>query len=369
MKKGRTCSHCGKQLHKEANYCHHCGKHIHGGKEGYHQCSTCKRLVLHGSTYCTHCGAHLVHGQRFRWARVLLSLLVFFVILLAVLLLMITPSSDKEEVAVPPVSEEASVFVSGLRCTDSTQGFEVCGSVSWNGGAYAKAHIPGGEELEETAKQYDDFTYFQLVGSQEGFRVFRAFVYGDSGSLVAESGDGVACEKKKKPVLVSVIEPTHFTKNVQFYTESQSGKPEGSGSVSVSFPANVLSCVINGSFITENGGAKTGVKTFTIKQYCHGASGEFFGEADATHQTVTVDADAFLWNSYQVIDPEPVLYDGFVAYTYTCDPQYLLKKRYYTHVVADGFGSPTLTLDWYYKNDDTQPRVFFTMDLQCLLAP
>lgn len=267
---------------------------------------------------------------------------------------------------VEPEQKPAAVSVSDVRCTPTAPGFRVCGDVRWGGGAYAKAYIAGGEALEDSPQQAEPFTYCQPVGAQPGFRLFRAFVYNQQGTVLVEQSEGVSCERPS-PVTPAVSDLYSYTKKAQFSTESQFGRPEGTGTVSVSFPDSVVSCEVNGTFFMDDGGRKMGKATIGIQEYCHGATGTLSGVLTGLRQWVMVDPSRFRWDDGMVIDPPPSTYEGYLAYVPTCDLQYQTKQRYYTTVVARGLGTRELVLDWYYKNDDTQPRVNFDLDFRCLL--
>ena len=361
MKRGARCVHCSSPIPHGANYCHHCGRRTRGLHEALKLCPHCKKQVDVLSTYCKHCGTTLTGKKQPSPLSFLLHIVVFLVILLGLFLLYTYPRPLQEQQEELPLS--ATVSLSELTCAPTTKGFDVCGKVSWEGGAYAKAYIPGGEELDISKKQSGPFTYCQSVGSEEGLRVFRAFVYDSQEHVVADRGEGVSCVKKA-PVIITPPSTYLFTKKVQFFTENQFQRPEGRGNVPVSFPDPVLSCTLEGTWKTDN---MVLGSLGRPQLYCHDARGTFTGQLAFTKQSVTTDAGPFLWDSMTLIDPLPTTYEGYIAYMRTCDTQYLAKERYFTSVQARGMGTDTLVLDWYYKNDDTQPRVDFSLDFICQL--
>ena len=193
MKKGNKCSHCNAPLEKGANYCHHCGKRTRGLHGTAHFCQHCKRLIEQGATYCKHCGESLTKKKR-TFASYMVHVLVFLIILLGLFLLYTYPRPGEKQII--ETKEEPTLRLSNLQCNEEAIGFEVCGDVTWSGGAYAKAHIPGGEELEQAQQHTEPFMYCQPVGNTDGFRVFRAFVYNELGEVINERGEGVSCVKK-----------------------------------------------------------------------------------------------------------------------------------------------------------------------------
>ncbi len=365
--RGITCPHCGKHTDKDTNYCKNCGKRLRGLGDALPHCPSCKRFVHVGSTYCHHCGSSLSGGRRVKPRSILPHIAIFLLIVLALFLLYSYPLPVKKTTTVENIPEEATILISHLSCDPIATGYKVCGDVSWSNGAYAKAHIPGGEELDAAQKQFTPFTYCQSVGSDKGFHVFRAFVYDASGNLLVEHGDGVMCAEKPKKQTVQQPYTYSFTKKILFYTENQYNRPEGTGTVLVNLPDPVVSCTADGSFYTENGGERQGTISFKPLQYCDGATGNFSGFVSSLGQSVTTDAHSFMWDGNVRQDPVSTVHDGYLMFAYTCDSQYYMKKRYYTSVTASGLGTTNLALNWYYKNDDTHPRLYFDALLNCIL--
>jgi len=370
MKKGRkmaTCQHCGKKTSIDTNYCHHCGKRMRGHDVAAHTCPSCRRAIHTGDMFCKHCGLHFSTHKRQHHTSFLVKIILFLVLFLALFLLFMYPRNTE---SVPPVieQEKAVVSLSQLSCKDVGQGFTVCGDITWEGGSYAKAHIPGGEELAVAEKQYTSFRYCQDVGYDEGFRVFRGFVYDVHGTVVAEQGEGLSCTRiPQHTTIVPQPEPYEYETTVNFYSQPYLQRPVHTGIVTVDFPDPILSCAVAGTYVIEDGGEKTGTKASKIKQYCDDAAGSFAGVVNYLQQSVITDPDYFEWDSQTFFDPAPTLHEGYFVYAYTCDTQFYAKHRYFTSVIASGLGTDQLTLDWYYKNDDTQPKVYFTLDLTCLL--
>lgn len=365
MKRGiAKCVHCGAQIPSGANYCHHCGRRTRGLHTALKLCPHCKKQVDGVSTYCKHCGRSLSGKKPASPLSFMMHILVFLIILLALFLLYTYPRPLQEVPEELPAS--ASVSLRDLTCTPTARGFDLCGNIAFEGGSYAKAHIPGGEELDAAEKHYESFTYCQSIGSEEGMRVLRAFVYDEHDNLITDRGEGVSCDRPDVTPFVQAS-PYAYEKFVQLYTENQFDRPEGQGQMVVQFPDPVLSCVITGDFDIDDGARKTGTKTTGTQQYCDGAHGSFSGQLTFAQQHTLVDADPFLWDSVALIDPEPTAYADYIAYARTCDTQYRIKERYYTSVRTRGVGTDTLILDWYYKNDDTHPRVFFNFDFACQL--
>jgi hypothetical protein len=298
----------------------------------------------------------------------LASFLTFLILILLVVFSFVYFSLPSPTTTSPDdlPNDVVDISLTNLRCTDQGNTFEVCGDVSWSGGAYARAHIPGGEELSDSKKYFSAFTYCQPVGPESGFRLFRAFVYDTQNNVAMDRGEGVSCVESSQPSVSTTPTTSVVTKHLQFYTGNTFGRPDGSGSVSLSFSDPVLSCDVSGDFFTEDGGQEAGKAPSKMKQYCDHATGQLIGSLTADGQSVTVDADPFKWNGYALTDPAPTVHNGAVAFAYTCDTQYG-KNRYYTSVTATGLQTPELTLDWYHKNDDTQPRLYFNLDFTCLL--
>ncbi|MEK6839333.1 MAG: zinc ribbon domain-containing protein, partial [Nanoarchaeota archaeon] len=220
MKRGTAkCVHCGNQIPSGANYCHHCGRRTRGLHTALKLCSHCKKQIDAISTYCKHCGHSLSGKKPTSPLSFMLHILVFLILLLALFLLYTYPRPLQQISEEQPVS--ASVSLRDLACTPTARGFDVCGTIAFEGGAYAKAHIPGGEELDATEKQYEHFTYCQSVGSEEGMRVIRGFVYDEQDNLIADRGEGVSCDRPDvTPLAQSSSSYTH-KKTVQLYTENQ----------------------------------------------------------------------------------------------------------------------------------------------------
>jgi hypothetical protein len=371
MKKRRashTCPHCHKKLLKDTNYCQHCGKRTRAVHEKAHTCPSCKRTIHLGDVYCKHCGLHFSRHRKKHHSLFLAHIVVFLVLLLALFLLFSLPQGEQGDfVGEEIVQETATIALSSLHCNDVGTGFEVCGDVSWVGGAYAKSHIPGGENLADAEKHVEPYTYCQRVSYKEGFRVFRAFVYDLHGDVLAERGEGLECVKKPRVIPPPVSTTYEYTTPFGFYAKGDFTKrPDGTGSVVIPLPDPFISCTLDGSFEVDDGGKKTGTKSFKIKQYCDGATGIFAGSFDATQQLSVVDSGFFAWNDEYQFDPAPTQHDAAIFF-YTCDGQYLYGPRYYVSVNARGFGTSTLVLDWEYFNDDTTPRVYLKGDLTCLL--
>lgn len=366
VRRGERCSYCGKSIHKGANYCHYCGKNRHAGHAQHHRCPSCKRLIEHGTKYCNHCGFDLTKKKPHQPRHFLFHISLFLFVLSGIFLLYSYPTSiPSEQIPVEDHSPEASLLISDMSCSSEGAGFRLCGTISWEGGSYAKAYIPGGRTLENAEQHFQPFVFCDSLDSEDGLRFLRSFLYDQQGRIVAEASQSQLCEKKQE----SPLPPKYYTfsRTLQFLTHKTIGKYEGFGTVSTTFPDPLLSCSLTGNFSTLDGRNKPEARPPRATQYCDGASGAFSGMLTALRQAVTVDPAPFIWDSQIFADPEPTTHSNYMLYAYTCDTQYYTKRRYFTNAVARGIGTRTLTLDWYYKNDDTQPYVLFTVDLVCQL--
>ena len=361
MKRGTKlrCHVCHKTIDNISNFCKHCGAKIRTLKRGPRKCPNCKKEVEDFSTYCRHCGTSLMKKTKLTGAKVLTYFLTF-VLLLVVLFVFYTslskigPPPEKELGKVEPKTELISVT-----CSWEDNLFKVCQTSSWEGGSYARGYIPGGEDLEISPRQYNNFfVYCQKVGKDEGFRVVRTVLYDEANNVLKDTGKGVECTSM---VRGEVAEPQtyNFNKYSWFRAMRTTGYSDGSGSIILEFPGIVDSCQINGTYRIDDDPRSR------VRQYCEGATGNLYGYADIFRQYVTNDPGSFIWDGKSRQDPIPGTHERYSIYISTCDNLFYQQRRYYVNAVLSGFRTKKLVLDWTYKDEANKPAVDVFFNLNC----
>lgn len=360
MKRGKNlrCHVCHKPFDPNSNFCKFCGAKIRTIRKGVRKCQNCKKEVEDFSSYCRHCGTSLARGKKLTSAKVL-TYILSFILLLTVLFIFYTSLSkigppEREQLQQEPTAELLSVT-----CNWETNSFKICQTTSWRGGSYAKGYIPGGESLELSPSQYSDFfVYCQDVGKDEGFRIVKTMLYDENGIVLKDVGKGVECKGIKERIS-KVKELFYDFNKYGWFRAIRTGYAEGSGTVALEFPGNIMSCEINGTYKIDND------PRADIRQYYDGAVGSFFGYADAFRQYVTTDPAMFLWDNKVRDDPLPTMHDGSIVYIDTPDNLFYQRRRYYVSARLSGIRSRTLRLDWTYKDEANKPAVDVFFNLNC----
>ncbi|MBI1972705.1 hypothetical protein HYS50_01735 [Candidatus Woesearchaeota archaeon] len=309
-----------------------------------------------------------VHSHR---THHLLYLITFLLIVLILIVffsfpLVYTPSRDEQPLP------SSSLSIDAVSCQWKDTQYELCETVSWSGnGFFAKGYIPGGASLEQSPSQTDSpFTYCQLVGVEEGYRVARALLYSNEG-LVKDIGQGVACVGKPSQEL-QLQRPgsrfTSFSTTTAFRVSPHvPSYPRGNGIFTKTFPGKIRSCTFTGSWITDN-------DQFNQRGSCHGAKGTFTGYADATQQYVINNPDLFQWNglSQGALNPSEQRYEGYSFWMETCNAEYYRPghvPKYGATGTLDGFGTNILAFVWNYFDEYARPAVDFSFVLDCQIQP
>ena len=360
MKRGKhfRCHICHKVIDTVSNFCKFCGAKIRTLKRGVRKCPNCKKEVEDFSTYCRHCGANLIRSPKKTGAQILTYILLVLLLLVALFIFYTSLSKlgppEKLETKLEPKAEIVSTT-----CNWETNSFRICQTSSWEGGSYAKGYIPGGEDLEISPRQYNDFfVYCQRIGNEEGFRVVRTIIYDEQNNILKDIGSGVECRPTRVPVESRIY---NFNNYGWFTAERTTRYSDGSGTVVLEFPDEVVSCQINGTYrINDDPRAR-------LRQYCDRATGVFDGYADVFRQYVTSDPNFFIWDGKIKQDPLPTMHDGYSIYLNTCDNLFYQKRRYYVHAKLSGFRSKILKLDWVYKDEANKPKVDVFFNLNCQL--
>ncbi|MEK6903639.1 MAG: hypothetical protein AABW64_03270, partial [Nanoarchaeota archaeon] len=224
------------------------------------------------------------------------KILYFITTLLIILILAIIISYPLYNQPIQPsLPEETSLAIDSVTCTWKETFYETCMSVRWSGaeGLYVKPYIPGGESSENVEK-YDtqQFFYCQPVGTEDGYRVTRAFLYRGQ-ELLRDVGKGVSCQDKSillpsipapkkaytystRGQFLATIQPTNVRSVTPWYrifnkTQSQQstkiGRSAAEGFYIISFPDPVQSCTFSGHWITDND------PILRQRRYCHDATG------------------------------------------------------------------------------------------------
>ena len=318
----------------------------------------------HSSKHTTphHSNTYHTHTHRLLY---IITILLIFIVLFVVFSYPFTYQTTQPV----PIQSTYALTVNAASCTWKDNAYEICETVSWQGtsATYAKGYIPGGEQIETSPSHTSSpFTYCQTVGTESGYRIVRALLYDQEG-LVKDVGKGVSCEPQPVQPTPPARQRTYtMVVNGSFSTHPPLGssKPFAQGIYTKTFPDKVTSCTIRGRWITDDDlfGSR--------RQFCHGAEGTFTASADATEQYVTNDPNYFSWSglSKAKSNPPPTTYEGYIMYMHICDNNYHREPRYYARSTVTGFDTKTLTFDWEYFDDETQPAVNFIFQLDCTLT-
>lgn len=368
----KKCTHCSRPVPAAANYCHFCGTPVRGNTKKYIYCVQCGRINDHVSTYCKHCGSSLGLQKKktHPLAYALLFLLVIFIVLLFVSWPSPRPSPAKQ------IVPSGSLTILETTCLPEDDGFRVCANVQRQDGAYFKVHVPGGKDLDNAERQLvDRAVVCEHVGGEEGYRVVRSVLYDASDAVIQDVGRGVLCEKKQETQTLGVPPPpalrlSSVVVHKQFTARDAFRRGRNSGSFTLDFPSDVQSCQFTGTWLTEMSPVFGfgSFDTTPLPQYCHKGPGELVGFFDATTQWVTSDPGYYGWADGPAYDPDPESYTGKMLYVKTCDRQYSGPVRYFVDATVSGVETPTLVVDWTYRDDNLSPSVLFDLFFNCTVS-
>ncbi len=395
--KGLKCHKCSGIIDEISVFCKHCGAPVRKLIKGIEKrCPKCRTIIDEISVFCKHCG---VNVERFAkrslvWFLNFVIVLILIGIVIAVFFGLMKLDFDKLDYTEILELKDVKIEVEKLECNWKQDHYEVCESVFWSGGDYAKGYIAGGESLENSEEQLSErFVYCQDAGKDDGFRIARAVVY-DDGNIVKDFGEGVECKGKrvdeKKEITPKVVEEVFdFANEFEFIAKRTTRENYGEGVYEILLPEEPESCEISGNWITKESSfsARAG-----LSQYCDGASGSFVGYWNENSQMVISDADMFNWagSGKGARDPDPLTFNDYAVYLYSCDSKYYDEPRVNPSYVRArlkiveeeerfsrggaeeykrifGIEGPKneLLLEWEYYNKETVPDVEINGVVKC----
>lgn len=361
----KKCPSCHKLTGTAHKFCQHCGHNmVPHKKRGVHKCPNCKGIIEGHSRYCKHCGTSVDTYAHHAFVRLLMFFIVFLVVAFA-LLIFFSPALVNYGGERITVSEEKDPFLrmSNAVCTWKDDSFNVCTNVNWNGGSddYVKCSFSG--NMDEKSWSSSPFTCCGDVGSEEGVKLARSFLFDAEGNTYEDEGVSVSCTGKPSSLKGDSFLPASTTEHMLSYwftAKSQSTSGKGSGVELMEFPRRVKSCEYTGRWMTTRN---------INSDFCIGASGDFNGYADLFEQTVYSDPGSFNWEgvSENLLNPEGVLYEGYAVYAAMCSPDFGRGPKHFVSGRLTGFGTETLTLSWGYFSNFPRPSVDVSLDLNCVL--
>ncbi len=272
------------------------------------------------------------------------------------------------------LASSGSLTILEATCAPEDGGFRVCADVQRRDGAYFKVHVPGGKDLGDSERQLADRAVVcEYVDGEEGYRVVRSILYDVSDAVIQDVGRGVLCEKEKETLQVPSTPTPRLSSAVvhkQFTAQDAFRRGRNSGSFTLNFPGDVQSCQLTGTWLTEMNPAFGfgSFETTPLPQYCHKGPGKLAGFFDATTQWVTSDPGYYGWADGPAYDPDPERHEEKILYMKTCDRQYSGQVRYFVDAAVSGVGTPTLVVDWTYRDNNLKPLVFFDLFFNCTVS-
>ncbi len=369
----KKCPHCNNHVSDLSTFCHHCGAHLVPPKAVHvHHCPSCHGVIEGFSRYCKHCGANVDTFHHGKFVKVLLYFIVFLILALA-LLIFFSPTlvnldynynTAGSEIHVAAGTKESFLKVNNAICNWEDDSFKLCATVNWKGGTSDYIQCSFGGNLEDKKLYSSPVTCCSNVGTQEGVKLARAFLFNDDGSSYKDDALSATCVGKPQPK--TTVVPKETKTNVQkkfWFTAKPTTTPtKGSGTIYVDFLGKVKSCEIKGRWVT---------KTNSIKgeAYCLGGEGVYYGNLDLFEQSVFSDPMTFIWAGPEkhYFDPEGQMHNGQSVYLDLCDPQYMIKPRYYISGIFSGLETNQLALDWKYFSNYPRPDVDVFVELDCKL--
>ncbi len=361
----RKCPNCHKLTGSEHKFCQHCGHNMAPHKKkGIHKCPNCRGVIEGHSRYCKHCGTSIDTYAHHAFVRLLMFFIVFLVVAFA-LLIFFSPALVDYGGEQVTVSEERDPFLrmNNAVCTWKDNSFNVCTNVNWNGvgGDYVKCSFSG--NMDEKSWTSSPFTCCGDVGTEEGVKLARSFLFDAEGNTYEDEGVSVSCSGKPASLGEGSFlpaPPEEYEKSYWFTAKSSSTSSLGHGVEYIDFPRRVKSCDYTGRWVTTkdlNSG------------FCVNAQGTFGGYGDLFEQAVYSDPGSFKWEgvSENLLDPEGAFYDGYGIYTPLCSPDFGIKPKHYVGGEFTGFGTDRLILSWDYYSNYPRPSVDIFLDLKCKL--
>ncbi len=369
----KKCPNCSNIVHETSKFCHHCGAHLIPQKSmRQHKCPSCKGILEEFSRYCKHCGANVDTFHHSRFVKALLYFIVFLVLALA-LLVFFSPTlvnvnqgyKETQAMNVASGKQQAFLKIDNAICNWEDNSFNLCTTVNWKGntGDYVQCSFTG--NLEDKKRYVSPVTCCNKVGTDEGAKLTRAFLFDSNGNSYKDDTLSATClgkPVKQAPSAVKPLVSSMYQKSFWFNAKPKNTPTKGNGVVYIDIPGKVKSCEITGNWITKS-------NTGGQEQYCNGGEGLFYGSADLFDQSVFSDPSVFIWagSEKHYFDPKGKLHEDYSVYLDLCDGQYTIEPRHYTRAVLSGFETNKLALEWDYFSSYPRPDVDVFVNLDCKL--
>ncbi|MBT3865576.1 zinc ribbon domain-containing protein [Candidatus Woesearchaeota archaeon] len=367
----KKCSNCHKLTSTEHKFCQHCGHNLTPHKKrGVHKCPNCKGVIEGHSRYCKHCGTSIDTYAHHAFVRLLMFFIVFLVVAFA-LLIFFSPALVDYGGEQVTVSETKDPFLrmGNAVCTWKDDSFNLCTNVNWDGNEndYVKCSFSG--NIDEKSWTSSPLTCCGDVGTDEGIKLARSFLFDEGGNTYEDEGVSVSCSGKPSSFGSNQFLPKpleEYEMSYWFTAKSASTSGKGRGTEYINFPSRVKSCEYTGRWITTRD---------ISSDFCIGAEGVFSGYADLFEQTVYSDPGTFRWEgvSENLLNPEGVVYENYAVYSSLCSPDFGITPKYYVRGnlgsvnSTTGFGTDQLALSWDYYSNFPRPGVNIFLDLNCTL--
>ena len=358
------CPSCHKLTRTDHKFCQQCGHNlVPHKKRGVHKCPNCKGIIEGHSRYCKHCGTSVDTYAHHAFVRLLMFFIVFLVVAFALLIFfspeLVDYGGDQATVSEP---KDPFLRMSNAVCAWKDDSFNLCTNVNWNGddGDYVKCSFSG--NMDEKSWATSPFTCCGNVGTEEGIKLARTFLFDEEGNTYDDEGVSISCLGKPSSNKGSFLPDgsTEYKTNYWFTAKSSSTTSNGHGTEYIKFPRRVKSCDYTGWWET---------KKDTNSDFCVNARGVFSGYGDLFGQEVYSDPGSFRWEglSESLLDPEGVIYEDYAIYSPLCSPDLGIAPRHYVRGKLDGFRTDRLTLSWDYFSNYPRPSVNIFLDLDCML--
>ena len=363
--KQQACSHCHKSVPASAKFCHYCGKGLSRPKQvAKHHCPSCKGVIEGFSRFCKHCGANIDTFAHSTFVKVLLSFIVFLVIALA-LLIIFAPSFVEFDTQTPVAQVDPFLAINNGLCTWDEDHFTACANVNWGGspGDYMQCGFSGTTADKKWGTS--PLTCCGSVGTNEGNKLVRTFLFDRDGAPLQDDSVSVACSGKPSSSSVTPDIPSFsdYQKSFWITVEAEGKLLSATGTKTIQFPSKVKQCTVSGRWETR----ADPIHGNTDAGFCVGAEGIFYGEADLFGQTVFTDPSTFFWAGYEkaLLDPPGRTYENYAVYADLCDSTYYIEPRHQVTGRLTGFETDTLTFQWDYYSNYPRPNMDIFVDLTC----